>query len=66
MDADDVTVREVIIFSSIFEEFFNFIGIESNFHILTYILVLSIGRASLSRTQRARERASPSINWMVH
>lgn len=40
-------VKCMILFSSIFEEFFNFIGIESNFHIWAYIHVLSIERASL-------------------
>ena len=61
MDAGDVTAREVILFSSILEKFFKFIGIECNFYSFGYIHVLSIGRASLSRALRARERASPSI-----
>lgn len=58
MDAGDVIAREVILFFSILEKFLNLIGIECNFYFKTYIHVLSIGRAALSRV---RERASTSI-----
>lgn len=61
MDADDVTAREVILFSPILEKLFNFIGVECKLHIWAYIHVLSIERASLSQARRARERASLSI-----
>lgn len=51
MDASDVTAREVIIFPPIFEKVLNFIGIECNFCMLSYIWVhmLSVRRAWLSR-----------------
>lgn len=40
MDAGDVTAREVILFPSILEQFFNFIGTDCNFNDLVYTRVV--------------------------